>query len=170
MFIEFKSKKAEFNLWQSDLKASSVFKPDEFIVLDERSKLTGDGCFSNLVKRTDKEEFTVRTYAGDVVYKGLYDRAESDKHMLTLKKAMIVLDGNTMVEYQFSGNSMFATNDQLKNIDMNNYKVKFAGIKQVDSKKGKQNVPVWEQGSEITKEERNEAIGKVEILKEYFNS
>ena len=30
-------------------------------------------------------------------------------------------------------------------------------------------IPRWKQGKEITKEERNEAIAKVEILKEYFN-
>jgi IMP dehydrogenase/GMP reductase len=80
-----------------------------------------------------------------------------------------VLESGMINSYQFKGSAMFQVNEALKTIDTNNYKVEYDGVE--NKKKGSisYSVPLFKQGKEITKEERNEAIENVAILKEYFN-
>ena len=172
--LEWKSKLSQFEMYVKDMQQKVTLLPNTFILLDDRFTVKGwddkanSGIWSNSIKRLDQEELKIYSKNG-LLYEGLYNREKIESFGGKAYKELIVLEWGLVNSYEFKGAAMFQVNESLKTIDTNNYVVEYDGVE--NKKKGSvsYSVPLWKQGKEITKEERNEAIAKVEILKEYFN-
>ena len=173
--LEWKSKESQFEVYIKDIQQKKLLTPETFILLDDRFTVKGwsdkanSGIWSNSIKRLDHETLKIYDKNG-LLYEGLYNREKVEAFGGKAYKELVVLETGGINCYQFKGAAMFQVNEALKTIDTNNYVVEYDGVE--NKKKGSvaYSVPLFKQGREITKEERNEAIAKVEVLKEYFSN
>lgn len=174
-FLEWKSKEGQFEMYTKDM-GNILLNPKDFILIDSRfcvnwwDDKSNSGIYSNSITNISKDELSVGAFKWGNLYTGLYDKDKIANLGGKLYKELIVCEGGLLNEYKVRGSAMFSTNECLASIDTNNYKIEFDGTE--EKKKGSVTyvVPKWKQWAKITDQERNEAIEKVMILKEYFNN
>lgn len=174
-----KSTIKKFETWNKEFKEKVHVLPDEFIMLDEMSTITwwhdksSSGIYSNRVKMVWTEDFAVKAFnMPEAIHKGTYSK--DTKHLFeavwgVFNKALIVLENGKIYEYLVKGSALFQTNEDLKNINTNEYKVKMGEPEQKKKGSVTYSVPHFVQGSKLTPEEIKERDEQKAVVLDYFS-
>ena len=166
-----------FTWWNKELEQEMMVYPTEFIVLDEvscvkwRDDTHNCSIYSNEIKYFDKEKITAVSAKWWQVYSDFYSPVTKDefkKRWLKFTKWLIVQEWDMMNEYYINWTVINQWIEDTKEIDKNNYKIKFNWVDERTQWSVTYYVPRWTQWTAITDEEKEVAMVSVDLLEDYY--
>ena len=161
--------------WRNKELAQEVnVMPEQFILLSQISCIKGwdektqSKIYSNEIISTKDEDLIVKSFKStEPLFNGKYNKNAIEAMGGKFNKGIIVLEGKNLVEYFMQWGALFQWNEDINQIDTNEFKVKFDKIE--ERKKGAVTyyIPRFIKGDVITPEEKTQAFAMVSLLQDY---
>ena len=155
-----------FTGWDPELKQSIEINPaniKDAVVVDVLDQIKWFSSVKNLTAYSNethgfKDEFTVQTVKGDLVWKWLYNKslkADLFAMWLSVWKWLAILEYGEVNVYYVKGNEYSKLIDALKVINIKTHKISFKELKDGSKGTAKWSSPIWEKGSELSDWDRD---------------